>query len=75
MTAPTTITRVLRSSAAGGSGGVVECASCGVALRPATDVDEDVALGTFLQHHPAAPEAIHRSDVPAGWSAVTVLPD
>jgi hypothetical protein len=74
VTAPTTITRVLRSRG-GGASGVVECGSCGVALRPAPDVDEDVALGTFLQHHPAAPEAIHRMDVPAGWSAVTVLPD
>jgi hypothetical protein len=75
VTAPTTITRALRSRDAGGAGEVVECASCGVALRPAPDVDEDVALGTFLQHHPVAPEAIHRFDLPAGWSAVTVLPD
>ncbi len=72
MTAATSITRALRSA---GSGGVVECDACGVVLRPVDDVDEDVALGTFLQHHPAAPEAVHRLDVPAGWSPVTVLPD
>ena len=75
MTATTTVTRVLRSSGAGGAGGVVACDSCGVALRPVEDVDEDVALGTFLHHHPASPEAVHRLDVPAGWSPVTVLPD
>jgi hypothetical protein len=75
MTAPSSITRVLRSSGAGGSRGVVECTSCGVVLRPVADVDEDVALGTFLQHHPASPQAVHRDEVPAGWSAVTVLPD
>lgn len=75
MTATTTITRVLRSSATGGPGEVVSCDSCGTALRPVQDVDEDVALGTFLQHHPVSPEAVHRLDVPAGWSRVTVLPD
>ena len=72
MTAPTAITAVLRSSAPGGT---VDCDTCGITLRPVEDVDEDVALGTFLQHHPASPEAVHRPDVPAGWSPVTVLPD
>jgi hypothetical protein len=71
----TSVIRVLRSSGEGGSGGVVECASCGVALRPVDDVDTDVALGTFVQHHPDSPEAVHRPDVPVGWSPVTVLPD
>jgi hypothetical protein len=75
VTATTTITRVLRSSGDGGDGGVVECDSCGVALRPVDDVDEDVALGTFLHHHPASREAVHRPDVPAGWTPVVVLPD
>jgi hypothetical protein len=75
VTALTTITRALRSGAAGQSGGIVQCSSCDVALRPVPDVDEDVALGTFLQHHPTAPEAVHRRDVPAGWTTVTVLPD
>lgn len=75
MTASTSVVRVLRSSGTGDSGGVVECDACGIALRPVDDVDEDVALGTFLQHHPASAEAVHRADVPAGWSAVTVLPD
>ena len=72
MTAPTAITAVLRASAPGGT---VDCGTCGITLRPVDDVDEDVALGTFLQHHPASPEAVHRPDVPAGWSPVTVLPD
>lgn len=75
MTAATTVTSVLRSSGADGSAGVVECEACGIALRPVEAVDEDVALGTFLQHHPASSEAVHRQDVPTGWSAVTVLPD
>ena len=75
MTATTTITRVLRSNGVSASSGVVECDTCGVTLRPVQDVDADVALGTFLQHHPASPEAVHRLDVPAGWSPVTVLPD
>lgn len=75
MTATTTVMRVLRSSGGGGPGGVVECDSCGVTLRPVEDVDEDVALGTFLLHHPAAPEAVHRPEVPAGWTPVVVLPD
>ncbi len=75
MTAPTSVIRVLRSSSGGGSGGVVGCESCGVVLRPVDGVDTDVALGTFLQHHPDSPEAVHRPDVPAGWSPVTVLPD
>lgn len=75
MTAATTVTSVLRSTGAGGSTGVVACDACGVAMRPVDDVDEDVALGTFLQHHPTSPEAVHRPDVPAGWSAVTALPD
>jgi len=75
MTTMTSVIRVLRSSGGGGSGGVVECESCGVALRPVDEVDTDVALGTFLQHHPDSPEAVHRIDVPAGWTSVTVLPD
>lgn len=70
MTAPTAVTRVLRSS-----DGVVVCDTCGVALRPVELVDEDVALGTFLSHHPASPDAVHRPDLPAGWSSVTVLLD
>jgi hypothetical protein len=73
-TTMTTVTRVLRSNGRG-SGGVVECPSCGVTLRPVDDFDTDVALGTFLQHHPDAPGAVHRTDVPAGWSSVTVLPE
>jgi hypothetical protein len=75
VTTLTSVIRVLRSSGGGGSGGVVGCESCGVALRPVDDVDTDVALGTFLQHHPDSPEAVHRIDVPAGWTPVTVLPD
>lgn len=74
-TTMTAVTCVLRSSGEDGAGGVVECPSCGVTLRPVDDVDTDVALGTFLQHHPDSPEAVHRPDVPAGWSPVTVLPD
>lgn len=70
----TAVTRVLRSSGEG-DGGVVECPSCQVTLRPVDDVDIDVALGTFLHHHPDSPDAVHRPDVPAGWSPVTVLPD
>lgn len=50
---------------------VVECAACGLVLRQLDDFDRDVALGTFFSHHPASPDAIHRQDVPAGWSAVT----
>ncbi len=67
--------RVLRSSGGSGPSGVVECAACGVALRPVDQVDTDVALGTFVQHHPDSPEAVHRLEVPAGWTPVTVLPD
>lgn len=68
-TTMSSVVRVLRSSGEGASG-VVECPSCGVSLRPVDDVDTDVALGTFLQHHPQAPEAVHRLDVPGGWSPV-----
>ena len=71
----TTTTSVVRALRADGEGsGVVACRSCGVTLRPVVDVDVDVALGTFLQHHPDAPEAVHRPDVPAGWSSVTDVP-
>lgn len=72
-TTMTSVTRVLRSSGQG-AGGVVECPSCGATLRPVEDFDSDVALGTFLQHHPASFEAVHRLDVPGGWSPVTELP-
>lgn len=75
VTTTTAVIRVLRSSGGGSAGGVVECSSCGVSLRPVEDVDTDVALGTFLQHHPDSPEAFHRLDVPAGWTPVTVLPE
>ena len=50
---------------------VVECAACGLVLRQVEDFDRDVALGTFFSHHPASPDAVHRPDVPAGWSSVT----
>jgi hypothetical protein len=69
------VIRVLRSSGGGGPGGIVECASCQVSLRPVDEVDTDVALGTFLHHHPDSPEAVHRLDVPAGWTPVTALLD
>ena len=72
-TTMTSVMRVLRSNGEG-SGDVVACPDCGVTLRPVDDFDIDVALGTFLQHHPVASEAVHRRDVPAGWSPVTVLP-
>jgi hypothetical protein len=68
------VTRVLRSHGEG-SGGVVACPSCGVTLRPVDDFDIDVALGTFLQHHPDAPGAVHRPDAPAGWASVPLPPD
>ena len=61
--------RVLRSHGEG-RGGVVDCPTCDVRLRPVDDVDTDVALGTFLQHHPDAPGAVHRPDAPAGWAQV-----
>jgi len=75
MTTMTSVIRVLRSSSDGGPGGVVECTSCEVVLRPVDEVDTDVALGTFLLHHPDSPEAVHRLDVPAGWTPVSDLPD
>jgi hypothetical protein len=47
----------------------VRCDTCGVELRQRPAFDGDIALGTFLQCHPAAEGAIHRpDDLPAGWS-------
>ena len=44
-----------------------ECLPCHVRLAQLPEFDRDVALGTFLQHHPMSPHAVHRADVPAGW--------
>ena len=51
----------------GPSGLVGRCQTCGVVVEQVPAFDEDVALGTFLQAHPLAPEALHRDDLPAGW--------
>jgi hypothetical protein len=69
MTSSTAVSRV-RRPADGDDGCTVECGPCGLVLRQVDDFDRDVALGTFFSHHPASPDAIHRQDVPAGWSAV-----
>ncbi len=45
----------------------VKCTSCGLHLAQIADFDRDVALGTFLQHHPMSPEAVHLPDIPPGW--------
>ncbi len=47
---------------------VGECTVCGLVLEQVDGFDPDVALGTFLLHHPDSPQAMHRLDVPAGWS-------
>ena len=47
---------------------VVECLPCGLRLSQHPGFDRDVAVGTFLQHHPSSERAVHRPDVPAGWS-------
>ncbi|MCW2665787.1 MAG: hypothetical protein JWN57_749 [Frankiales bacterium] len=52
-----------------GAGLVARCSGCSIALRQVDGFDPDVALGTFLQHHPASTEAVHRPQVPAGWRA------
>lgn len=51
----------------GPHGLVGRCPSCGIVVEQVPAFDEDVAIGTFLQCHPLAPEAQHRGDVPAGW--------
>ncbi len=71
MSAATSVSRIRRSADGDDPCVVVECASCGLVLRQLDDFDRDVALGTFFSHHPASPQAIHRHDVPAGWSAVS----
>ena len=69
MSAPTPVSRV-RPGTDGDDACTVECAACSLVLRQVDDFDRDVALGTFFSHHPASPDAIHRQDVPPGWSAV-----
>lgn len=68
MTVTASPTRIHR----GADGLVVECTSCGVALTQRPAFDPDVALGTFLQFHPPSPLAVHRPDLPAGWSPTPV---
>jgi hypothetical protein len=46
---------------------VLECEACGVRLQQAS-ADRDVALGTYLQHHPVSPDAVHRPETPPGWT-------
>ena len=52
-----------------------ECAACGLVLEQVDGFDPDVARGTFLHHHPDSPQAVHRPDVPAGWSERCSSPD
>ena len=52
----------------GGDALTVRCDTCGLELTQRAEFDRDIALGTFLQSHPASPEAIHRPGLPAGWS-------
>jgi hypothetical protein len=49
---------------------VGRCSPCGLVLQQHEDFDRDIALGTFLQHHPQSPLAIHRPVTPAGWGPV-----
>lgn len=58
----------------GRDGFVAECMCCDLALLQIEGFDPDVALGTLFHHHPAAPGAMHRPEVPAGWRAAAALP-
>lgn len=49
---------------------VGECLPCRLVLVQRPDFDRDVALGTFLQHHPLSTYAVHRVDLPPGWQPV-----
>ena len=49
---------------------VARCDGCTLSLRQVEGFDRDIALGTLLQHHPSAPEAVHRPAVPAGWRSI-----
>ena len=53
---------------------VGECTTCGLVLEQVEGSDPDVARGTFLHDHPDSPQAMHRQDVPPGWS-VRAVPD
>jgi hypothetical protein len=46
---------------------VGECIACGLVLQQVDGFDPDVARGTFLQNHPDSQQAVHQTDVPAGW--------
>lgn len=52
---------------------VGECLPCDVVLVQLPDFDRDVALGTFLQHHPMSAQAMHRPEVPAGWQPAPLV--
>lgn len=62
MTTATVATRVSHE----GARLVARCSTCGTFLRQIDGFDDDVALGTLFQHHPASPAAVHRPAVPAG---------
>jgi hypothetical protein len=49
------------------AGTVRTCGTCEVVLHQVDGFDADVALGTFLLHHPDAAQAVHRAELPAGW--------
>ncbi len=44
------------------------CDACDLALQQRESFDRDVAIGTFLSHHPESPLAVHRYGLPDGWA-------
>lgn len=52
---------------------VAQCVNGDLALRGSLPSTPTSPWGTVLQHHPAAPDAVHRPEVPA-WRAAAAWP-